>query len=363
MLQNKGNQSSKLRFTTPDRVRIVMMSTPTALLSGNKTSIVVSGFLILTAIQFQCPALADNQLFEQGCRHLSKHDYDGALFFFDQVISADDNDAKAYFKRGQCFYGIGNMKQSLEDFERATLRDSKNSEYFLWRGTVHAKLGQDAEAVQDYAMAARLDPQLLEAYKKGESDSGGQVKEEQRGQEYQNTFNRDAKTNQYFIQRSNVPPPHNNAVTDYKEAMRLAERESANAKQEIPGKQTNASSNLQHRLLQQESPASQDRLKKIIDQSTDLIGREPTNANAYVNRAKAYHRTGQSKKAFDDFEKAINLVPNEPSFFLARAILYHDLKRDVLARSDIRRAQSLDYTLPKDLWFDDQGRLSAKDQN
>jgi tetratricopeptide (TPR) repeat protein len=88
-----------------------------------------------------------------------------------------------------------------------------------------------------------------------------------------------------------------------------------------------------------------------IENFTKAIELNPNDANAYIERARAY-KYNDFNKALNDYTKAIELNPNEADFYIKRADAYHysgyDLyyydDYDTLCKSDIFYKALNDYT-------------------
>lgn len=80
--------------------------------------------------------------------------------------------------------------------------------------------------------------------------------------------------------------------------------------------------------------------QKAVDAFTEAIKEKPT-AQAYVNRGIAYRRLGQLRAAFDDFNAAIRIDPQEPVGYVNRANLWEQADRPDKAIADLSTALKL----------------------
>ncbi len=68
----------------------------------------------------------------------------------------------------------------------------------------------------------------------------------------------------------------------------------------------------------------QKQYENALQAFSNAIGRDPTNADFYYNRADAYYRLQKFRKAIADLDKAIDLSPGDPTVFMKRGwIKYH----------------------------------------
>jgi tetratricopeptide (TPR) repeat protein len=71
---------------------------------------------------------------------------------------------------------------------------------------------------------------------------------------------------------------------------------------------------------------------------TEVITRNPTDANAYNTRGAAYARITKYKEAIADFTKAVALRPGFAAAFTNRALAYREIEKDDEALADFNRA-------------------------
>src|SRR5205823_4438833 len=72
------------------------------------------------------------------------------------------------------------------------------------------------------------------------------------------------------------------------------------------------------------------------------IALKPDYAQAYSNRAWAYHLKGEEEKALADAEKAVSLLPKAANSFGTRAAIYEKLGKRSEAIEDYRMALMLE---------------------
>lgn len=86
----------------------------------------------------------------------------GAIEFFTFVIksgSVSKRDlAHAFYKRGNSFYYLGELKRAIEEFSRVLVLDPENADAYYNRANVYADLGEHGAAVEDYSATIRLEP-------------------------------------------------------------------------------------------------------------------------------------------------------------------------------------------------------------
>lgn len=297
---------------------------------------------------------ADNKAFELGCNLMIQKQFMNAIGSFTLAISKNPNDPNCYFRRGQCFYCLQNFDQAILDFERAISCDKDNPNFFLWRGTAYARQDKDDLAVRDYEKAMRLDPQLIEAYKKGQSE-----KKEASVELVQPDPTKKTQT-------INVGSSER-ALKDYVEAV---SRASSNVTGYFrPGTVYSGIMGMDGKalaipgyaddpnevLLEKRHGGNFFSLKnpgKEMREFDQKINDSPNVAAFYFARARAYEQLGHTDEALSDLSRAVDLDRVNASYLLARAFLYHQLTKQDLADLDIRRAQDIDPSVPAEVKFE-----------
>ena len=79
---------------------------------------------------------------------------------------------------------------------------------------------------------------------------------------------------------------------------------------------------------------------------------DPKNPTLLFKRARAYIQLKKYENAVNDLSDALMNNPNNASYYLCRALVYHLIGTDVLATEDIKQAQFCDPGLPKVIDFD-----------
>ncbi|CAN5165131.1 hypothetical protein BH10CYA1_BH10CYA1_58180 [soil metagenome] len=276
------------------------------------------------------PAPSDKHqsAFERGQAEMSHRDYDGAIAAFTEALGFNMNNTAAYFKRGQCYYYQKRYLEALSDLEYMLKANPKDSQALLWSGTAQAKLGHEQKAIELYVQAMRADPQLVVQYQKGQAQSGQKV-------EPVNPLNQGAVSAyekavaEYLVEHPNAAGVSSAAVAP-----------SAVFKSDIAPSGSEPDSTL-----------SEPELK--IEQLDAAVHDDPSNASLRLRRGLVSKRLGHFDKALADFGEAINLDPMKSRFYLARARLYHEQNKPELSLVDVKKAQSVDPTVPMRINFDE----------
>lgn len=93
-----------------------------------------------------------------------------------------------------------------------------------------------------------------------------------------------------------------------------------------------------------------DAKQAVLDYSQGLK-MDPTNAEYYYKRGKAFQKLGKVNDAMGDFNHAILQDPQQGKYYIGRASLYFQLGRTVLMDADIVAARNCNPDLPAEIHF------------
>lgn len=98
----------------------------------------------------------------------------------------------------------------------------------------------------------------------------------------------------------------------------------------------------------------------IIRQISSAMKVDPRQGDFAFQRAKAYIQLKKYDNALTDLNSAIDSVPSNFEYYLARAYVYNELGNRVLAGQDIKSARFYNAKLPPAIDFDEQGLTAEK---
>lgn len=327
---------------------------------------------LLVCVFAALPVYADFQspAFDQGRERMARGDYDGAIVSFGEAIGLSSENPRAYSLRGQCFYNLKNYSQALDDFSHAMMSAPNNSEYYLWRGNTYANLGQDDNAITDYQKAIKFDPKLATQYfafpaEKRNADlqpstavvgrrkfKAGQELDERGGNYVKKTTNSHAvelyKTAMERLYPDGLPIP----IGDDPNRKPATISTSNMTLEETTGKAKVKAVKAAKKKDDSFDQIGRDKFKKQVDQYSEAIRADSDNATNYYHRGRAHQYLKEYDQAIADFSDAIRLSPQNSQFYLARAAVHMLMKKPVLARDDVKSAQSVDPTLPSKVVLD-----------
>jgi len=222
-------------------------------------------------------------VYEKGRACLDKHDNDGAIAAFTEVIRLDPQSVDAYCNRG-CAYGQkGDWDKAIADYTEAIRLGPKNALATFGRGTAYLYKAEHDKAIIDLTEAIRVKPDYAEAY-----------------------YNRGAAYN--------AKGQQDKAIADYTEAIRLNPKDAP----------TYSSRGAAYCARGEYGKAIAD-YKQAIDLSPNLEA-----APLYVARGEIYASQRDWYKAIADYSKAIKLNPKDAKGYNDAAWLWATCPEDSL---------------------------------
>jgi serine/threonine protein kinase len=102
--------------------------------------------------------------FNQGMSHLENGEYEFAINCFDETISYDFNNTKAYFSSGVAYQAMNKLDDAVKRFDMAIEIDPKYSEAYHHRGNIHFSQEKYDLAINDYTEAIKANLADVNSY-------------------------------------------------------------------------------------------------------------------------------------------------------------------------------------------------------
>lgn len=305
----------------------------------------------LTALSMGDVALAQPMsAMERAEAALVHHDYDGAIGDYTEALGFNMNNTAAYFKRGQCYYYLKKYAEALSDFEYMLKASPTDTQALLWSGTAEAKLGQEQKAFDYYERAIRSQPALAADFVKEQGNLKSQTvnpRNEGAVSVYEKAVAQYvAKHPELGTINSSVPASSGAGDPTGGTGNNLAVGTGSN----VAGGSTHSVTITEIPTQSVDAEASNEPGVKITQLDREIKD-DPSNALLRYRRGLVNKRLGHPDKALVDFSEAINLDPMKSRFYLARARLYHDQNQLELSQADVKKAQSVDPTVPLHINF------------
>jgi len=203
--------------------------------------------------------------------------------------------ADGYNNRGISQRALKKPDLAYLDYTKAVELNPNKPEYLVNRGNASVDMKKIDDAMADYARAIKLDPKYAQSYAQRGILNASQGRVDDAMRDFAKSIELDPA----------YAEPYYNRGTIYS-----GKKEFAKA---IP-----------------------DYEKYVL-----LINDPIYLADGYMNLGIAHFFTGSPQKAVDDFTKVIELRPNWPNGYRARAMVYREMKKPDLAEADERRAAEL----------------------
>lgn len=213
---------------------------------------------------------------------LTRQQYDGAESDFTAALQSDPKYVQAWNNRGLVRLARGDYEAAIEDFSKAVEIDPTYADGFNNRGFAWFQAAVDANALRDFNRTIELKPDFVNAWNN-------------RGMLYM-------KLRKYQA-----------AADDFSEAIRL---DDANIKH-----YQNRRLAYQQMGLTAQAEADADRIQWLLRlrQINVALSRDPSQPDAYIERANHFAEGGRHDVALASFEQAINVAPDRSKGWVSRA--------------------------------------------
>ena len=249
-------------------------------------AVLLAAVLLASAMLVSACSASDAAV-KKGTAAYEDSDYSLALAEFDKAASQKESDPAILNKRGMAAFGLGRYGDAAADFEAAAslaeASDKKEVQknaaaYYANLGDCESRMGQSDQAMEDYTKALQLDPSLSVVYNK--------------------------RGNLYFEQEQ-----YGQAADDFSSAIDL--EETSGDDQALLSLYWNRAE--AYRLNGDQQEAVNDYL--IYGQ---MAGDNLDN-DYYAKLASLYCGLSQFDQAKENYQKAIQLAPDDPNLYLGLA--------------------------------------------
>ncbi len=286
-------------------------------------------------------------------------DVDKALALLNAVGNDQRQSAVGYQIRGLAFQSQGDLKSAIEAYSKAIELGPSRAAYWNGRGNSYQLSQRRKEAIADYTEAIKLDPRLPHSYINRSSIYRDQKKFNDALRDLDEALKIDKTIPALFLHRGNVyldTGKFDEALNDYNNAISLQPKP-------------------EYFYARGRLHTMRGNYDLGVNDNTEALRRDPSNAEAYRNRAVAYSylgkldlaladlrnavalkpnsvplrfnlaivlfRTGQISAAIDEATKVINITPEWQAPFLLRSAAYSKLGNVQKARLDRAQASKL----------------------
>ncbi|HEY9733714.1 MAG TPA: tetratricopeptide repeat protein [Drouetiella sp.] len=295
-------------------------------------------------------SFAESSQYLAGINAMALNNIQSAIYNFDQAVTNDGTDFKSFLRRGQCLYELGDYKLAIADFNQVISLKPRNEDALLWRANCYAKLGQADKALNDYKALLAMDPLKIAMISQKTVFTSGRLST--LGDDESTSGPASAATSAGSGATSaGAGASASNAISGAAASGTTSSISSAAATSVASNTGSDASTASAANALHLRASLFAAGGSQIGDISS-AISLDPKNPQLLYKRARAYIQLKKYENAVSDLSDALMNNPNNASYYLCRALVYHLIGTDVLATEDIKQAQFCDPGLPKVIDFD-----------
>lgn len=299
----------------------------------------IIGPIIIALIHFLLPGY--NDYIKKGNDYCKRHEYVQAAEAYTKAIEKAPQKGEPYALRGGAYLGQGDITHALEDCNKALVLDSNTWAAYFFRGVIDFEQDNFTGALAEFNKAVELGEKAgklsmlapVYIHRGGvytiQEDYGKALADLDKGLEYAVNYSgkmedsKETLAKGYYV-RGSVYIAQNmytNAIEDLTKVIEIVPDQKKNDK------------------------ALSD-FDKGLESAKKYLGiwsfPKETLADVYCSRARCYVAQSETQKALDDMNKAIELNPNDSSYYILRASLYQIIGNTEHFKQDITKAVELE---------------------
>jgi tetratricopeptide (TPR) repeat protein len=236
--------------------------------------------------------------------------YSKAIIDLTKAIELVPMDRMPYNARSISYSRLGRFSEALADLDKA-ISIKPSYEFYVNRGTIYAAMNDNYQALDDFKMSLRLNPNPNDAVTLANC---GEMS--RRLGLYEDSLN-------YYNQAITLDPGsfgmYNGRAWTYFDMEKYGEA-----------------------------------LRDI----NQAIWLNPNGVNLYAGRGQIYYKSGRYQEAMNDFDKAIAIDPGNPAAYYGRGCVYFDLSNYDKSLSELNKSLELSPNFPA--VYDRRGQVYAK---
>lgn len=251
-----------------------------------------------------------------------------------KAMKANPKEPENYYNMGIVFQRMGSHKEAIEAYSMYVSIPGVKSEHladgYNNRGVSHRSQQRADLAMADYAKAIDLDPKKWRFYVNRANANGDLKNTAQALADYDRAIALEPKSGFAYAQRGTFMAGQSREDDALRDFARAIELDPAYAEPYY-----NRGVILAGRKEYARAVADYDKYIPLVADNLQY------QTDAHINRGIAHASLGNREKALEDFTKVIQLAPRWPNGYLARAMVYREMKKDDLAAADEKKAAEL----------------------
>ena len=131
-------------------------------------SLSLCGLLLAASSAKTDPVDEARELYNDGIDWMKAGDYAAAQDHFERALAKKEDFAEAHNNLGYCLrkQGEDHFEQARDHYDRAIELDGSLAEAYMYRGVLHALMGDESKALEDHGRLMDLDADLAEQLKR-----------------------------------------------------------------------------------------------------------------------------------------------------------------------------------------------------
>ncbi len=256
--------------------------------------------VVLSVAVLVCVSFGNVVAQSKACDEVS--DFEGHIATESAIIDKNPGDVEALIRRGYAYYRSGKQDLALKDLDRAIQLDSISERAYEMRGRIYAHQAKYKEAIADFTKSLEIDPRFRMAF-----------------------YSR-ARSHQF----SGKPAL---AIQDFQEAIKLETNDAA----------SHAAIGIELKKLGRNDEASLWLNKAVEIHTTRIKQANPIRCNSilYSFRGMALYWANRYNEALEDYNKTIELQPQDFEAYFYRGHLFDSISALYQALNDLTKSIEL----------------------
>jgi tetratricopeptide (TPR) repeat protein len=266
--------------------------------------------------------------------------FDEAILDLNEAIRLDTSKTAYYLYRATCLLTVGKYRDALNDYD-LLIKSEPTARYYNARGITLMALNKWQEAADDFTRAIAIDKSLVSSYLNRASANQQLKKPEDALADLTQAMSLDPVNDGAYIARGNLNLHVGlvaNAILDYSEAIKINPKEAGyyqnrgSARMLAAGYGNGA------------EPLDPQKAQPALDDFNKAVELAPEDANALAARARLFNALKKYDQALGDSSRAIELDGAHAVAYAQRAQARRNLGQEQLADSDLKQAKNLGWS-------------------
>ncbi|GAB3343211.1 hypothetical protein GCM10027299_58610 [Larkinella ripae] len=264
--------------------------------------------------------------FKAALQASNKNDYRKVIDYLTTAIKAQPDSPDAYFLRGNTYGYLNQYNEVIADYDKAESQGNRTANLYEWRAATHKILHKNDDALADYTQAISAAP--LE--KKASYYTF-------RGKFYEK-LGQPANAFEDYIQALRLDP--NNLTANHSVSIGYSLPNQSNHTATLASADSVVSISIAHNALVLDAieASIKGEHSKALTYLNKAIMAQPSWPDAYFQRASLYRELKQYKQSLSDFNKVESLGRHDEILYTSRADLNKILHRNDDALADYTKA-------------------------